>query len=100
MKTTKDRVRLSASDVANFLACQHLTRLDLLRALGQLRPPREFDIGFEDLVRRGEKHEREVLERFRTEGHEVVNIGESAAAVDATLEAIRPASGSFTRGRW
>ena len=61
MKMTEGRVRLAASDVANFLACQHLTRLDLLKARGQLRPPREFDIGFEDLVRRGERHEREVL---------------------------------------
>ena len=98
MKTTEDRVRLSASDVANFLACPHLTRLDLLRALGQLRPPREFDIGFEDLVRRGEKHEREVLERFRAEGHEVVDISGTESAVDATLEAIRSGVGIIYQG--
>ena len=47
-------MRLAASDVANFLACRRLTQLDLRRARGELRPPREFDIGFQDLVRRGE----------------------------------------------
>ena len=51
MKITDGRVRVAASDVANFLACRRLTQLDLLRARGELRPPREFDIGFQDLVR-------------------------------------------------
>ncbi|HEX2820007.1 MAG TPA: hypothetical protein VHO07_07575 [Streptosporangiaceae bacterium] len=40
MKITEGRVRLAASDVANFLACQRLTQLDLLRARGELRAPR------------------------------------------------------------
>ena len=40
MKVTEGRVRLATSDVANFLACQRLTQLDLLRARGELRPPR------------------------------------------------------------
>jgi hypothetical protein len=84
-------LRLSASDVANFLACGHLTRLDLLRARGQLHPPREFDVGFQDLVERGEAHERVVLDRFRAAGWDVAEIGEApeAEAMRATLEAIR-----------
>ncbi len=65
MKIIEGRVRLAASDVANFLACRRLTQLDPLRARGELRPPREFDIGFPYLFRRGEVHERAVLERFR-----------------------------------
>ena len=64
---TEGRLRLSASDVANFVACQHLTRLDLLEARGAA-PAAEFDLGFQDLVRRGEAHERTVLERFRADG--------------------------------
>ena len=74
MKIIEGRVRLAASDVANFLACRRLTQLDLLRARGELRPPREYDIGFEDLVRRGEVHERVVLERFRADGLDVVDV--------------------------
>ncbi len=89
MKITEGRLRLSASDVANYLACQHLTRLDLRRAQGTLRPPREFDIGFQDLVQRGEAHERAVLDRFRADGREVVEITEAANAAEATVAAIR-----------
>jgi len=41
VKLEAGRLRVAASDVANFLACGHLTRLDLLSARGQLRPPDE-----------------------------------------------------------
>ena len=88
MKITESRLRLSASDVANYLACQHLTQLDLQMARGRLRPPHEFDIGFQDLVRRGEVHETAVLDRFRADGREVVEISQ-AAGPEATAEAIR-----------
>ena len=74
MKFAGDRLRLSASDVANFVACQHMTRLDLLQARGALRRVREFDVGFEDLVKRGEAHELTVLERFRADGRSIAEI--------------------------
>src|SRR5258707_540794 len=67
MKVTDGRVRVAASDVANFLACRRLTQLDLARARGELRPPREFDIGFQELCRRGEDHEGAVWERCRAD---------------------------------
>jgi len=93
MKFAGDRLRLSASDVANFVACQHMTRLDLLEAWGRLHRPRKFDVGFEDLVQRGEEHERIVLEQFRADGLNVVEINPSpsaeTAAAQATREAIR-----------
>lgn len=91
MKITGDRLRLSASDVANFLACQHLTRLDLLRAHGRLQPPQAFDLGFEDLVKRGEAHEQAVLAEFRAAGWRVAEIppGPEAGAAAATAAAIR-----------
>jgi predicted RecB family nuclease len=84
------RLRLSASDVANFLACEHLTRLDLLRARGELDPPEAFDIGFLDLIKRGEAHERVVLDRFRVGGWQIAEIGgmPEAEAAMATREAI------------
>ena len=63
MKIVAGRVRVAASDVANFLACQELTQLDLRAARRTLRPPHPRDLGFEELVRRGEEHERGVLER-------------------------------------
>ena len=65
MKLIGGRVRLAASDVANFLACRRLTQLDLLRARGELRAPREFDVGFEDLVKRGGLRHDEVAQLAR-----------------------------------
>ena len=44
-------VRLSASDVSNFLACRYLSHLDLLRAGGHIKPPESFDLGFQDIAR-------------------------------------------------
>ena len=101
MKIIGGRVRLAASDVANFLACRRLTQLDLLRARGELRPPREFDVGFAELVRRGEVHERGVLERFRADGLdvvEVVDVGSTEDAARATEEAIRGGAGVIYQG--
>ena len=98
MKITDGRVRLAASDVANFLACRRLTQLDLLRARGELRPPREFDLGFQDLVRRGEVHERAVLERFRAEGLDVADVSGAEDGAGATAEAIRGGAGVVYQG--
>ena len=98
MKIIAGRVRLAASDVANFLACRRLTQLDLLMTRGELRPPREFDIGFQELVRRGEVHERGVLERFRADGHDVVEIGGAEDGAGATAEAIRARAGVIYQG--
>ena len=98
MKITEGRLRLAASDVANFLACRRLTQLDLLRARGELEPPREFDVGFQDLVRRGEVHERVVLERFRADGLDVVDVSGAQDGVGATADAIRGGAGVVYQG--
>jgi len=86
-------LRISASDEANFAACPHLTCLDIAHARGGLKAPAEFDLGFADLVARGERHEAEVLERFRRQGLTVVEIGYEAgsdrSASAATAEAVR-----------
>ncbi|MGH3191269.1 MAG: hypothetical protein ACRDOL_29285, partial [Streptosporangiaceae bacterium] len=86
MEIVAGGLRVAASDVANFLACQQVTQLDLAKARGELRPPQAVDLGFDDLVRRGEEHERAVLERFRGAGHEIADLGgtwDSAATADA-----------------
>jgi predicted RecB family nuclease len=98
MKIVEGRVRVAASDVANFLACQELTQLDLRAARHMLRPPHPRDLGFEDLVRRGEEHERGVLERFRADGHEVADLTEAGDPAGATLAAIRGGAGVIYQG--
>jgi len=44
MKIIEGRGRLSASDVANFLACRRLMQLDPLLARKELEPPGIVDI--------------------------------------------------------
>lgn len=78
MRLIDDAIRLSASDASNFVACRHLTRLDLLKARGALEPARAFDSGFQDLLRRGEAHEAEVLNNFRGQGMTVEEIDQRA----------------------
>ena len=97
MKVTDGRVRVAASDVANFLACRRLTQLDLLRARGELRPPHPRDLGFEDLV----EHERAVLERFRADGHDVADVSgaqDVRGGTGATADAIRGGAGVVYQG--
>jgi hypothetical protein len=89
MKIIEGKLRVAASDVANFLACQELTQLDLRAARGTLWPPHPRDLGFEDLVRRGEEHESGVLERFRADGYEVADLGGAGDPAGATAAAIQ-----------
>ena len=98
MKIIEGNLRVAASDVANFLACQELTQLDLRAARHMLRPPHPRDLGFEDLVRRGEEHERAVLERFRADGLEVADLSGAGDPVGATAEAIRGRIGVIYQG--
>src|SRR5688500_11169077 len=86
----------SPSDLANFVACEHLTQLELAVALGEGRRP-SFGNAYADLIqRKGEAHERDFLEALRAAGHTITQVGlhdrDFAAAVKATVEAIRAGS--------
>lgn len=77
----------SPSDPNAFLACPHLTTLELAVARGKLEKPYRANL-YPDLIRRkGDEHERRYLESLRTQGK---RIAEPATAAD-TEEAIRKA---------
>lgn len=85
----------SASDLANFLDCEHLTALDL-RALREpsAAPPRTADGDETALVQaHGLAHEERYLQHLRDTGHQVTDLktagGDLGQAVAATLEAMR-----------
>jgi predicted RecB family nuclease len=96
MRLDGDLLRISASDVSNFAACRHLTRLDLARARGQASPTKAYDLGFQALIERGNAHEQAVLQRFRDQGLEVVDLTTdeshrhdgAAATIDAIGERV------------
>ena len=99
VKVIGERLRLSASDVANFLACQHLIRLDLL-ARGGLSRGGQVDVGFLDLVARGEAHEQRY---FRGSARRAGRRRDRRAASDAeaaraTRQAIRDGADVIYQG--
>jgi len=74
MRLLDDQFRYSATDLANFLACRHLTRLDLAAAHGLVQAPFLQDLGVEALSRRGDEHEVRVLSEFEGQGWRVERI--------------------------
>src|SRR5262249_50945386 len=96
MQIVDAQLILSASDLNNFLACPHLTTLDLARARGELQVEPELGADAELLAAKGDQHERRYLESLEAVGREVAMIaaaGGSRAslgpALAATGEAMR-----------
>jgi len=88
MQARNGDLLLSPSDVNNFLACEHRTALDLLRARGELELRRIPRPDAELIAERGRQHEAAFLERLRAERRDIAEIeGEDAA--EATVAAMR-----------
>ena len=67
MQLTGDTLLFSASDLINFLECEHLTWLDLERAQGRFHAEAKRPDTAELVARKGEEHERRYLEALRAE---------------------------------
>jgi predicted RecB family nuclease len=83
----------AATDIANFLACQHLSVLECAAASGKLRKPFFADPSRELLRELGVRHEQNYLRQLRdARGLAVVEIPSGltcAEAVEKTREALR-----------
>ncbi len=91
MQLRNGQVVLGASDIVNFLECQHLTTLDL-RQLSDPQPLPAADEQLQLLARKGQQWEAQYLEGMRAKHADVVEIDASvatSAAAAATLEAMR-----------
>lgn len=92
MKITDSRLRISASDLANFVACRHQTRLDLAAAHKLVSSPSIDDLGAEALAQRGDEHEAQVLNDFRAQGWTVEDLStherDRQHGADATVAAM------------
>ncbi|HEV2104137.1 MAG TPA: TM0106 family RecB-like putative nuclease, partial [Candidatus Eisenbacteria bacterium] len=114
MKADAGRLRLSATDLANHLACRHLTALDRGAAEGRWRPPDWFRPETEVLKLRGLEHERAYLAHLERSGLTIVHLDEGEApggaadggtARERTRAAMRAgaaviAQGTLADGRW
>ncbi len=82
----------TATDIADFLACQHLTTLERAEAAGQIMKPFFADPGIELLTRLGLQHEQAYLRKLAGDGGlQIVEIplcAPWAEAVAQTVEAL------------
>jgi predicted RecB family nuclease len=92
MHLSSSRLTLAATDLGRFLACRHLTGLDVEVAFGKRKKPPKYDDPFLDLlIARGFAHEKEFLEKVKAEGSAVLDIGgiENPRAREDTLAAMK-----------
>lgn len=90
----------SPSDLTGFSACEHLTQLERLAALGEITKPIRDDPLLEVLSRRGGEHEANVLAEYVSAIDDVVEIHVDSSsraglerAADQTIDAMRSGVG-------
>src|SRR5882672_311448 len=74
MKIIANRVRLSATDLANHVACVHLTALDLAVAQQRLNPPAKTAWLPLSMQQRGEAHERAYVDLLQARYDRIVDL--------------------------
>jgi predicted RecB family nuclease len=99
---------LSATDLADFLSCRHLTALEMAEACGKVRRPQWDDPLLDVLFKRGLEHEKAYVDSLRSQCRGAVDLAETrepTAAVAQTLAAMRSGAGVIVQaglghGRW
>lgn len=71
MHKSNGAIRLSATDLANHLACRHLTGLNHRAAEGLLEKPIRRDAILETLIERGLEHEKVYVDHLRSLGKSI-----------------------------
>ena len=108
MYNSNGALTLSASDLANFLACRHRTALDMAVAFGAREKPHVPDDPLVDaLVERGKVHEARYVETLRHDALEIADLsaGTFRERCQHTLEAMQHGvdvivQGALTDGPW
>ncbi len=108
MKRLGDALRLTATDLANHLACRHLTQLDLAVARGERRPLDWLSPDVAVLRERGLDHEAAFLKHLERSGLRITSLAEEpdeAAAFERTRAAMRSgddviAQATLLAGQW
>jgi uncharacterized protein len=100
--------QISATDIANFLACHHLLTLYRAEEAGEIQKPFFYDPGVELLRELGLQHEQAYFRYLAAQGLRIVQIPTDiswADAVSRTVEAIRGGAdvvyqATFQEGVW
>lgn len=89
MQLLREQLIISASDLNNFLACDHLTTLDLARVRGEIDDARERGADAELLARKGDEFERRYLAALKGEDKDITEI---AFPDDSSIESLQAAA--------
>ncbi|HQQ77096.1 MAG TPA: hypothetical protein PLB01_07045, partial [Thermoanaerobaculia bacterium] len=92
---------LAATDLGRFLACRHLTGLDVEVALGKRKKPPVYPDPFlELLINRGLAHEKEYTGKIEKAGSAVLDLTEFSGddAVTRTVEAMKAGKPAIAQG--
>ena len=92
MHKTGSALNLSASDLSQFMACQHATMLDLQVANGEIKKPIPYpNATLNTLIQKGEDFEKAYVEELRRQGLNVAVIvrGNNKLALQRTHEAMK-----------
>jgi len=108
VKLEQETLRLSATDLANHLACRHLTTLDRGLAEGRWKAPDWYRPEAAVLAERGLEHERAYLAWLEQQGRTITRLdaeGEPGGALERTIAAMRAgadviAQATLAAGRW
>ncbi len=111
MQISDDKVTVSPSDLSAYLACSHLTQLEVRVARHEIDRPKRDDDSQGELIRRlGEEHEQRYLEKLRADGREITEIDVARdwdweRAARETEEALRAGAdvvyqACFVDGEW
>lgn len=99
MQKIGERIILSATDLANHLACRHLTELNRKLAHGELKKPYRDDPILETIIERGNKHEAAYVEHLRRNGGTLVEIEQwDAEAAPKTLASMQSGADVIVQG--
>ncbi len=88
MKVVDSKIQLSASDLVNFLSCQHLTELDRKVATKEIDKPTDNNPAIAILHRKGLDHEKAYLQFLRDNGLEIEDLSEKFS-LKATEDAMK-----------
>ena len=110
MRLHSNQILHSPSDLGNFVACEHLTQLELAAALGQSARPNVSNAYIDLIARKGAEHEKNYLEMLLAGSDYVVKVGlggdrDFAVAAEATAAAMRAGAkyiyqAVFVNGDW
>lgn len=107
MRRDRTLLALSATDLANHLACRHLTELNRGEAEGRVEPPRWHDPALATLQERGLAHETAYVASLRARGLSIVDLNgvDHDTAAARTFEAMQVGADVIVQaglqdGRW